>query len=215
MKLISVNLGQSEILPSAAYQKPTGIVKRGVPSATVTLDAVQGDFVADKKHHGGPDQAVYVYFQEDYDWWTAQLSETVEPGSFGENLTISGLSNEELKIGDRLQVGAVRLEVTAPRIPCNTLAARMNDSHFIKRFKTAERPGAYCRVLEPGVVRVGDAVTRVEPTGESVSLLELYRGWYDHKNLTAAQLERFLAAPIAIRTRVVFQELLSSLEPAL
>ena len=82
-----------------------------------------------------------------------------EPGTFGENLTIAGVETAQALIGDRLAIGDVLLEVTSPRIPCVTLAARMGDPGFVKRFRAAERPGFYCRVLQEGFVRAGDAVT--------------------------------------------------------
>jgi MOSC domain-containing protein YiiM len=208
VKLISVNLGQRETLPSPAYTKPTGIQKRSASSAEVNQGGVIGDFVADQKHHGGPDQAVYIYTTSDYDFWTAHRGETLEPGTFGENLTISGLESAALRVGDRLRVGSVLLEVTAPRIPCNTLAARMDDPQFVKRFRAAERPGAYCRVLESGTVRVGDSVQLESAPAEHPSILELFRHWYEYKTLSRETVERVLAAPVAVRYRAAFEEVL-------
>ena len=100
-----------------------------------------------QKHHGGPDQAVYVYLSEDYDWWSKTLGRPIAPGTFGDNITISGLTSADLAIGDRLIAGDVVIEVTTPRIPCNTLAARMGDPGFVKAYRDAGRPGAYCRVI--------------------------------------------------------------------
>ena len=210
MKLLSINIGQRETLESALYKKPTGIQKRGVPSAAVSSDGVMGDYVADQKHHGGPDQAVYVYTMPDYDWWTASLETPVLPGTFGENLTISGLESAELCAGDQLKIGALILEVTAPRIPCSTLAARMDDAQFVKRFKAAERPGAYCRVIAPATVQTGDPVT-LENSAFDVTLKELYSSWYAYAKLDQMQLERLLAAPIAVRMRAMFSERLEQL----
>jgi MOSC domain-containing protein YiiM len=208
VKLVSVNLGQRETLPSTAYTKPTGILKRGVSSAEVTAAGLRDDFVADKKHHGGPDQAVYVYFTPDYDVWTVQLGEVLEAGTFGENLTVSGLESANLRVGDRLRIGVVLLEVTAPRIPCNTLAARMDDPEFVKRFRAVERPGVYCRVLEIGTVHAGDTVTLEPMAEESVTILEMFRDWYARSHLERSALERLLAARIAVRSREVFAALL-------
>ena len=74
----------------------------------------------------------------------------VVPGTFGENLTISELESAKFNIGDMLHIGDVTLQVTAPRIPCSTFAARMGDPHWAKKFRQAERPGLYCRVFEGG-----------------------------------------------------------------
>lgn len=210
MKLVSINIGQREILESALYKKPTGIQKRAVPTAQISSDGVKGDYVADQKHHGGPDQAVYVYTMPDYDWWTNTLEMPIAPGTFGENLTISNLESATLCAGDRLQIGALVLEVTAPRIPCSTLAAQMDDAEFVKRFKAAERPGAYCRVITPATVQTGDPVT-LERGASRVTLTELYASWFAYAKLDAGQLERLLAAPIAVRMRAMFTERLEQL----
>ena len=172
-----------------------------------------GDYVADQKYHGGPDQAVYVYTVPDYDWWTADLETPIAPGTFGENLTVSGIESATLCAGDRLQIGALILEVTAPRIPCNTLAAQMDDAQFVKRFKQAERPGAYCRVIAPATVQTGDPVT-LGRGGFDVTLRELYSSHYAAAKLERSQLERLLAAPIAVRMRAMFNERLEQLKMA-
>ncbi len=115
---------------------------------------LEGDSIVDKKNHGGRDQAVYIYGGADYAWWSRarpDLDHGYQPGTFGENLTISDLESAEYAVGDRLQIGEVVLEVTAPRIPCVTLAARMGDPQFIKAFMAAERPGLYCRVIVEGI----------------------------------------------------------------
>lgn len=210
MKLVSINIGQREILESALYKKPTGIRKRAVPTAQISSLGVKGDYVGDQKYHGGPDQAVYLYTMPDYDWWTAQLETPIVPGTFGENLTVSGLESAKLCVGDRLQIGALLLEVAAPRTPCSTLAARMEDPQFVKRFKEAERPGAYCRVVNPATVQTGDSVT-LERSASSVTLVELSSSHYAHAKLERSQLERLLAAPIAVRMRAVFEARLEQL----
>ncbi len=211
MKLVSINIGQSSILESALYKKPTGIHKRSVPSAIISSEGVAGDYVADQKYHGGPDQAVYVYTLPDYDWWTAQLETPILPGTFGENLTISHLESATLCAGDRLRIGDLLLEITAPRIPCNTLAAQMDDAQFVKRFKLAERPGAYCRVIAPATVQSGDPVT-LERGASSVTLRELYASHYASAKLERPQLERLLTAPIAARMRAIFEAQLEALK---
>ena len=102
------------------------------------------------------------------------------------------------------------LEVTAPRIPCSTLAAQMDDAQFVKRFKAAERPGAYCRVIASATVQTGDPVT-LENSPFDVTLRELYASHYGSAKLERPQLERLLAAPIAVRMRTVFKARLEQL----
>ena len=211
MYLISVNVGQERSIQIGKQEDMTGIYK--VPASgpvAITTLGVAGDAVVDVESHGGPDQAVYVFGAADYAWWSAELGVELEPGAFGDNLTVSNLESAALHIGDLLHVGAVTLQVTAPRIPCATLAARMGDPVFVKRFRAAERPGLYCRVLAAGSVQAGDPVT-VEPySGATISVLELYRAAYD-STLDAAALHRLLAAPIAVRARADMQERLRKL----
>jgi len=211
MYLISVNVGQQRSIQIGKQADMTGIYKTPASGpVAITADGVVGDAVVDTENHGGADQAVYVYGAPDYAWWGAQLGCEVEPGTFGENLTIAGLESAALAVGDLLHVGAVTLQVTAPRIPCATLAARMGDPAFVKRFRAAERPGLYCRVLTPGSVQAGDPVTVERYASATISVLEMFRDYYDNA-LSEATLRRHLAAPIAARARADDEEKLRKL----
>lgn len=209
MKLVSVNVGKAQ--PIAAKSGQTGIYKRpAAEPVRVTKNGLQGDAVCDTDNHGGPDQAVYVYGSPDYAWWSEALGKPLEPGTFGENLTVSELESAELSVGDQFLVGDTVLEVTAPRVPCVTLAVRMGDPAFVKRFRYAERPGVYCRVLQEGSVQLGDAVRLEAYKGEALGVLEMFRHFYEPK-LDEATLRRHLAAPIAIRDRVEKEAALAKL----
>jgi MOSC domain-containing protein YiiM len=211
MKLISVNLGKEQIILKAKKSGVSGIFKNPVSQPVqVTTLGLRADTICDKENHGGPDQAVYVYGAPDYAWWAQELGQEVAPGTFGENLTIEGLESAQYSIGDRLYVGPVILEVTAPRIPCSTLAARMGDPAFVKRFRHAERPGLYCRVIQEGPVQVGDGVRREPCPGPTVTVTEMYRDFYE-PHLDEQTLRRYLAAPIAVRDRVLKEEKLQKL----
>src|SRR5687768_2572609 len=106
MKLISVNLGEQRTLQRKDRVEITGIFKIPTPEAVkVTKLGLEGDVVFDKKDHGGPDQAVYVYGAADYEWWAKELGREFVPGTFGENLTIGGLESTSFNIGDYLHVG--------------------------------------------------------------------------------------------------------------
>ena len=200
MNLLSVNTSPPKPISIGSKERQTGIFKTPVTDP-VEVDnfGLKEDVQVAKKHHGGPDQALYLYSAEDYAWFSEQLGRDLAPGTFGENLTLSSFGTDPLFIGDRFRIGDVLLEVTAPRIPCATLAARVGDKGFVKRFTKAERPGAYARVLEVGHVQHGDEVS-YERGDSDVTLLELFRAYYE-KSLPAERLERFLAAPIAVRAR--------------
>jgi len=210
MHLISVNLGKERDLKNGKRVERTGIFKEA-SSEPVSIGklGLKGDAVVDVDNHGGEDQAVYVYGRPDYDWWEGQIGRELPGGMFGENLTIAGLESQTFSIGDRLRVGEVLLEVTSPRIPCSTLAAKMEDPQFVKKFRHAERPGLYCRVIETGDVKAGDPVT-VEPLNDALlTVVEEFRAWYEMDTLDTATLRRFLAAPIAIRARQHYEKLLA------
>ena len=156
VRVVAVNLGSAQ--PIAAKSGRSGIFKRPVEGpVAVGPEGLGGDTIVDRANHGGPDQAVYAYTLADYAWWTAQLDRELPPGSFGENLTLDGCESADFAIGDVLAVGALELEVTAPRIPCETLAARIGRPGFVRTFLEGARPGPYFRVKVPGHIDGRDA----------------------------------------------------------
>lgn len=201
MKLISINLGEERILERRGRVEKTGIFKLPTAGAVkVTRLGLEGDVVVSKRHHGGPDQAVYVYGGADYEWWSGELGREIAPGTFGENLTIGALDSASFNVGDVLHINEVTLQVTAPRIPCGTFAARMGDPHWVKKFRHAERPGLYCRVVQEGTLRTSEPVVVERYDDETISILEMYREYYNSRK-SEETLRRHLAAPIAIRAR--------------
>jgi MOSC domain-containing protein YiiM len=188
----------------------TGIFKNPVTGPVIlATGGIPGDAVVNTKHHGGVDQAVYAYSLDDYDWWAEQTDAEFFPGLFGENLTIRGLPTD-MHVGDRLLIGEVVLEATAPRIPCSTFASRMKDPGFGMTFRKAARPGIYFRVLNEGEVCVGDAVTVVETAEHNVTILDLFRYKYRLSH-DPDELRRCLEAPIAARMRADIEQTLGSL----
>jgi MOSC domain-containing protein YiiM len=202
MRVASVNVALPAETELNGTMLRTAIAKQPL-AGRVALgpDGLAGDAVANTRHHGGPDQAVYAYGTDDYAWWSAELGRELPPATFGENLTIDGLRSGELAVGDRLEVGAaVVLEVTSPRIPCDTLAARMGERGFQRRFAAARRPGVYLRVLAPGEVGAGDAVRLVRDAASPLTVLQLQDLFYA-RSVAPDLLERALQARLAIRDR--------------
>ncbi len=214
MHLISVNVGTATPIANAKSVGVTGIFKQP-QSDPVQIDTLglAHDSICDTDNHGGVDQAVYVFGQLDCDWWSNELGYALAPGTFGDNLTISDFASMDYNVGDYLQVGAVRLQVTAPRIPCVTLAVRMNDPAFVKRFRHAERPGIYCRVITAGAVQAGDPVSVERYTGVLVSALEFFRLGFERDHAVDT-MRRLLEAPIDIRTRKHFTAKLAAHDQA-
>jgi MOSC domain-containing protein YiiM len=201
MKLLSINIGKERTQQNGSKVETTGIYKLPTQEPVqIGALGIKNDFIASQKDHGGPDQAIYIYGAPDYAWWSKELGKEPGPGTFGENLTISNLESAQFKIGDRFHAGTVILEVTAPRIPCATLAARMGDPQFVKKYRRAERPGLYCRVIREGTAQTGDVVSLEPFTGETIMAIELFRDYYK-PDKDEETLRRFLKAPIAIRAR--------------
>ncbi|MFQ5609154.1 MAG: MOSC domain-containing protein [Woeseiaceae bacterium] len=209
IRIVSVNAGSAETISLGNRSMTTGINKLGIEGRIRVSEAgLESDVICDRKHHGGADQAIYVYSVDDYAWWSAQLGRELRSGTFGENLTIEGLPRD-MNVGDRLLIGDVILETTSPRIPCRTLSAQMQDRNFGLAFRRAERPGFYFRVLNGGDVGAGDAVTFVENPGCDVSTLELFRLHYEiHPQ--PETLQKMLAAPVAERMRANLERKLAA-----
>lgn len=155
----------------------TAIDKRTVIGPVeVTPQGLAGDEQADREHHGGPDQALYAYAQQDADHWSRALQRDLPPGSFGENLRIDGLDITGSRIGERWRIGTdVEVQVTAPRIPCKVFSNFLDVPDLIARFLAAGRPGAYLRVLQPGRLGAGDRVTLLERPDHDVSVADVLR----------------------------------------
>ena len=201
MHILSINIGSARTIGNANVSGQTGIYKLPVAGPVqVTADGLADDAIVDTKNHGGPDQAVYVYGGADYAWWSVELGRELAPGTFGENLTISDLESAPLAIGDRLHVGGVILEVTAPRIPCWKLAQRMGDPGFVKRFAPPSGRVSTAAWCGKGTIRAGDPVTLEPYAGERVTVAEIFRDYYEPARDPAA-IRRFLAAPLAVRAR--------------
>jgi MOSC domain-containing protein YiiM len=154
----------------------TAIDKRAVPGRVVVGPfGLEGDRQVDTEHHGGFDQAVYLYADEDAAWWARELGRDIPPGLFGENLRTSGIDLSATRIGQQLRIGdsGLVLEVTSPRTPCATFARRMDEPHWVKRFTQRRAPGAYARVVDPGVVSVGDEILALGVPGHEVTVADL------------------------------------------
>ena len=205
MHLQSINIGTKQSFEIGKETVETGIFK--TPAAgpvEVTVEGLRGDVIHSKSVHGGPDQAIYVYGGVDYDWWATSLGRKLAPGTFGENLTITDLQSASFRIGDRLRVGGVLLEVSAPRFPCPKLAKRMQDRTFVKRFRQARRPGFYCRVIQPGSVSAGEQAILEPGPAENVTIAQTFEALLNSPP-DEAMIQRVLAAPVAANFRRAFE----------
>jgi MOSC domain-containing protein YiiM len=209
--LLSVNIGQPRPMPPKSSM--TGIYKEPVPEdaeVTITKHGLEGDAIINRKHHGGVDQAVYVYFNDDYTYWTKTLEREIAPGTFGENFTLGGVEGRSVCVGDRFTVDKVVLEVTSHRTPCKVFALRMDDTSWVKQFFKAGRPGAYCRVIEPGQVHAGAPVRHIPFEGERISVSQLL-ALEGEREMEPELMRRILKTPIHHKMRADFEQRLAQL----
>jgi len=206
IELLSINAATPGVVKSGTRIIRTGIAKVPVDSAMFRRDGIVDDAVVNTKHHGGPGQAVYAYSAEDLAWWEAELGRTIPPGTFGENITLSSFGGDEPRVGDRYLIGSVELEVTSTRIPCGTFQAQMNLAGWVERFRDAERPGWYARVIDEGRVEVGDPVLLTPAPADNVTVIEVQRLYYDRSGAVDDRLRAALDSPLAERARADFEK---------
>jgi len=175
MKLISVNVAQPRAVRIGAREVMTGIYKEPVAGRVrVRRHNLDGDAQADLSVHGGEHKAVYAYPFEHYAFWERELGrQDFAPGTFGENLTVSGATEEMVCIGDVLSIGTAVLQVTHPRMPCFKLAHKFGRPQFIKEFLLSGRSGYYLRVVEEGKLGAGDAIDFVRHDLQRVTVRAL------------------------------------------
>jgi MOSC domain-containing protein YiiM len=155
----------------------TAIDKRDVDGPVrVRPLGLHGDVQVDRKYHGGVDQAVYAYADEDAAWFAEDLGREIPPGHFGENLRTSGVDVTGAVIGERWRIGAKTvLEVTSPRTPCGTFERRMKVKGWAQRFDAHGAPGTYLRVIRAGDVQAGDAIEVLERPAHGVTIGRWFR----------------------------------------
>jgi MOSC domain-containing protein YiiM len=166
MRLISVQRGTPRTEGSKAAGGPmerrftSAIWKEPIVGpARITRLGVEGDAVANRRYHGGPDQALLAYPAAHYDSWRAEWGrDDLGPGGFGENLTVEGADEDGVCLGDQWGLGHIRLEVSAAREPCGTLARRHQMPELVKTVRRNGRGGWYLRVLVEGTVVPGAAI---------------------------------------------------------
>lgn len=184
--MLSVNLARVRANPDKPSRR-TGIDKVATPEAVMVRapgpmrgglgSGLVGDTIGNQKLHGGNDQAVYAYAREDLDEWAARLDRPLTDGMFGENLTTAGIDVTGALIGERWRVGreGLLLEVSAPRTPCRTFSAFLDINGWIRTFTEAGKPGAYLRVISPGIVRAGDTIVVENKPKHDVTIALVYR----------------------------------------
>jgi MOSC domain-containing protein YiiM len=199
--LVSVNVGRPKQIGVRRGRPQMSAIGKAPVTGRVRVDGVNlaGDDQADRRVHGGPDKAVYAYASEDIVWWSLDLQrDDLSPGIFGENLTTHGVDITNAVIGERWRIGSVELEVCQPRLPCFKLGLRFGDPLMLKRFASANRPGAYLRIVTEGDLAAGDEVDITHRPSHGVTIAQVARAiLLDDSELAHAALAPELPASLS------------------
>ncbi|NJO88891.1 MAG: MOSC domain-containing protein [Chloroflexia bacterium] len=184
MKISSVNIGNPQTINWRGKKLQTGIYKYPVnTSIYLGTEDVKNDHVIDRRYHGGVDKACYLFSEDHYTFWKTQYPNLDwNWGMFGENLTIKGLDEDQLMIGDVFKMGEAIVQITQPRQPCFKLGIKFGTQKMIKEFVESGHSGTYVRVIESGNVQKGDAFIPVEKATNSISIKEVFNLLYADKS---------------------------------
>lgn len=199
MKLQSINTSLPVEIDYQGKKISTGIFKKPVAAGPVyiTKRNLAGDQQADLKNHGGEHKAVYAFSSDHFSYWCKVLNRhEIKPGTFGENLTVSGLDETDINIGDQVTIGQCILEVTQPRVPCYKLGLAVGNNKMPRLFIEHFATGVYFRVLQEGPIEVGNAVVVSKQNAFKLSVKSLFRAYFDKNYKDAnALLEKALQIP--------------------
>jgi MOSC domain-containing protein YiiM len=179
MTVACVSIGRPQIMLRDGRRISSAINRRPVEGPTLlTKDGFEGDQVSDQRVHGGPDKAACCFPLEHYAHFSQQLGRELAPPSFGENLTLEGLVEADVCIGDVLQLGAATVQISQPRQPCQKLALKHAAPELPRWIVQTGYTGFYVRVLTPGPVARGDRVTLIQRPNLAITVAHLIRQRY-------------------------------------
>ncbi len=145
----------------------------------VSFHGLDGDRVA-QPYHGGPGAAICVHLADHYAFWNTRYSMNLQPGSVGENVTLDGITEDQICVGDRVRLGTAVAQISGPRVPCANQARRIGRPDWVKLTILENRTGFYLRVLEPGVLQSGDPWILEERVNPGGSIPAINRCMYLH-----------------------------------
>lgn len=171
IKLVSLNIGLPRAFIFKEKEVQSGINKRPVEKPIkLSVTGFEGDGSADLEHHGGESKAVSIYAYEHYPYWEERLEQRLKVGAFGENLTVLGMTEDEVCIGDIFQFGEALIQVTQPRQPCYKLGMRYHVEDLALQFQNSGYTGYYMRVLKEGRVTKESGLRLVERHFKGITL---------------------------------------------
>ncbi len=177
MKVIATNISKGTIITWHGKEEKTGIFKTPTQEPIfLGKTDVEKDTVVDRKYHGGLDKACYLFSAEEYKYWKKLYPNLDwDWGKFGENLTIAGLEESQIRIGDIYKLGGALVQISQPREPCYKLGIRFETQNIIKQFIDRSHPGTYVRILEEGLVSQGDSMVLVKQSENSLTIQQFYQ----------------------------------------
>jgi len=193
IKSLAIGLPKRELFHGKEFL--TGMCKQPVQGAVfLSKRGFEGDGVGDHRHHGGEDKAACVYSIDHYPYWGDTLNMTMPAAAFGENLSVEGMREGDMCIGDVYRIGTAFVQVSQPRQPCGTLAARYGRDDLIKLVADSGRTGLYFRVLTEGLVQTGDVITLIERDARGVTV-DFANHLFYHDRMNREGIEKVLAIP--------------------
>ncbi len=177
MQIISTNIGNPTPIKWNGQQTTTGIFKFPVNEPLLLEEeAVAKDTVSDRKVHGGVFKACYLFSADHYPYWKERYPALEwNWGMFGENLTVEGLDEAKIRIGNIYKVGSALVQVTQPREPCFKLGIKFGTQEILREFIDHGFPGTYVRILEVGEVNTGDTLELVEESENALTVQQFYK----------------------------------------
>ncbi|WP_298346877.1 MOSC domain-containing protein [uncultured Algibacter sp.] len=176
MKIISTNLAKPTTIFWNGSEVTTGIYKKPV-NFPILLgnEGVHDDEISDRNVHGGEFKACYLFSADQYRYWKNLYPNLGwQWGMFGENLTVSGLNEKEIHIGDIYKIGSIRVQITQPREPCFKFGVKFGTQNILSKFINHGFPGTYVRILKEGYVKTGDSIELVEKARNSLSTWQFF-----------------------------------------
>lgn len=172
----STNIAEPAIIEWNGMQHKTGIYKKSVETGIyLESEDVKNDSVIDRRYHGGTDKACYLYSADHYPFWKNRYpNQDWQWGMFGENLTVSGIDESLIRIGDEYIIGDAIVQVSQPRQPCFKLGVRFGTQEIVRDFWQSPYPGVYVRVLKPGRVKANDEMKLISTDTNAMNLAEVF-----------------------------------------
>lgn len=176
MKVISTNLGTPTTFMWNGKEEQTGIFKKPVSeSLTLSINDVVNDTLIDRVHHAGVHKACYLFASDNYPYWKKLYPEQDwDWGMFGENLTVEGLDESKIRVGNIYKLGTALVQVSQPREPCYKLGIRFGTQDILRQFIDHNKPGTYVRILEEGQVKTGDTLELQEQSKNALTTQQFY-----------------------------------------